>query len=156
VNKKIVLWFVIAALVVVGVLVLTMPAPAVQKNIGNDELLQLQSAGATVVDVRTQQEFESGHIPSSANVPLDQLPQASASWDKDAAVVVYCATGARSAEAASLLAGEGFRKVYNLEKGVAAWTGELAGGQADVALPTGAGAVKTGGRPLFIDFSSST
>jgi rhodanese-related sulfurtransferase len=156
VNKKVILWFVIAALVVVGVIVLAMPAPAVQKNIGNDELLQLQGAGATVVDVRTQQEFESGHIPSSANVPLDKLPQASASWDKNAAIVVYCATGARSAEAASILAGEGFRKVYNLEKGVVAWTGELAGGSADVSIPGGAGTVKTNGKPLFIEFSTST
>lgn len=156
-STKTVLWFVIAVLVIAGGVALTaVPAPAVNKNIGNGELTQLQSAGATVVDVRTAAEYQAGHIRAALNVPLETLGQVSAAWSKDQPVVVYCATGARSAQAAAILAGAGFRKVYNLEKGIAAWTGATEGGQGTVSVPAGKGAVKTNGKPLFIDFSSST
>jgi phage shock protein E len=156
-STKTVLWFVIAVLVIAaGAALVAMPAPAVNKTIGNAELTQLQSGGATVVDVRTAAEYQSGHIPGSLNVPLDTLQQVSTAWSKDQPVVVYCATGARSAQAASYLAGAGFRKVYNLDKGIAAWTGATEGGQSSGPLPTGAGVVQTNGKPVFIDFSGST
>ena len=155
-NKKVALGFVVPLMAIAAVLALTMPAPAVNKNISNEELLQLQNGGALVVDVRTQSEFASGHIPSAENVPLDQLQATAASWGKDQPVVVYCATGARSANAAAYLVGQGFRKVYNLEKGIAAWNGQVVGGQGTSSVPSGPGAVKTSGKPLFIDFSSST
>ena len=156
-NKKIILWFVVAALVIAGgVALTTTPAAAVNKNIGNDELSQLQSAGAAVIDVRTLAEYQSGHVPGALNVPLDTLQEVSAAWNKDQPVVVYCATGARSAEAASLLAQAGFRKIYNLEKGIAGWTGQTEGGAGSGTLPEGAGVVKTSGKPVFIDFSGST
>ena len=156
-NKKIVLWFVIAVLVVAaGVALTAVPAPATNKNIGNDELTQLQRAGATVIDVRTPAEYQSGHISAALSVPLDTLAQVSSAWNKDQPVVVYCATGARSAQAASLLVGAGFRKVYNLEKGIAAWTGPTEGGAGSGVLPSGAGVVKTNGKPVFVDFSGST
>lgn len=155
-NKKIGVGLVVILMVIATVLVLTMPAPAVNKNIANDELTQLQAGGALVVDVRTPSEFASGHIPSAVNVPLDQLQTAAASWGKDQPIVVYCATGARSANAAAYLAGQGFRKVYNLEKGIVTWNGQVVGGQSASSVPSGPGAVKTSGKPLFIDFSSST
>jgi rhodanese-related sulfurtransferase len=157
VNKKIALMIGVGALAVAGVIALTMmAAPATNKNVGNDELARLQSAGATIVDVRTVQEFDTAHIPSALNVPLEQVKQAAASWNKDLPVVVYCATGARSAEAASILAAAGFRKVYNLEKGIVAWTGDVASGQNAAGASAAGGAVKTGGKPLFIEFSTST
>lgn len=155
-NKKIILWFVIAVAVVVGVIALTTAPAAVNKNIGNDELTQLQAAGATLVDVRTPQEFETGRIPLALNVPLEQLAATSANWNKDKPVIVYCATGGRSAEAAAQLAAAGFRAVYNLEKGIAAWTGNIENGPAPAELPSGPGVVATSGKPLFIDFSGST
>lgn len=157
-KKKTILWLVLGALAIALVAMVTMtPAAGVNKQIGSDELAQLQSAGATVVDVRTPAEFESGHIPSAVNVPVEQIQADSAGWNKDQPVVVYCATGARSAEAASYLAGAGFRKVYDLKDGVIAWTGKLdTGGATAAQAPVGAGAVATGGKPLFIEFSTST
>lgn len=155
-NKKLTVGFVVVLVVIAAVLALTSPAPAVNKNITSDELVSLQNGGALVVDVRTPAEFASGHIAAAVNVPLEQLQTAAASWGKDQPIVVYCATGARSANAAAYLAGQGFRKVYNLEKGIATWTGQLVGGQSASSVPTGPGAVKTSGKPLFIDFSSST
>lgn len=156
-NTKAVLWFiVIVVLVAAGVALTAIPAPAVNAKIGPAELTQLQGAGAAVIDVRTAAEYRTGHIPGSLNVPLDTLQQVSAAWNKDQPVVVYCATGARSAQAAAYLVGAGFRKVYDLTGGIAAWTGAIEGGQATGSVPSGPGAVKTNGKPLFIDFSGST
>jgi len=155
-KNKLIIWLSVAVIAVIAFVALAVPSPAVQKDVGSDELLKLQATGASIVDVRTPPEFESGHIASSVNVPIDQLEQVSATWDKQKAVVVYCATGARSADAAAFLASHGFREVYNLTGGAAAWTGELVGGAAAAAAPSGAGSVKTNGKRLFIEFSTST
>ena len=157
-NKKVVLWLAMAAVAVVVAVALAMSAQSqtVRKDIAGTELLQLQASGAAVVDVRTPSEFEAGHIASAINVPVDQLSMSAPAWDKSQPVVVYCATGARSAEAATYLAGAGFKKVYDLTGGLVAWTGDLVSGTAATAAPAGAGAVKTDGKPIFIEFATST
>ncbi|HEY1087383.1 MAG TPA: rhodanese-like domain-containing protein [Archangium sp.] len=71
------------------------------------------SAGATLLDVRTVDEFKELHIDGARNVPLAELEGALASIPKDKPVVVYCAVGGRSAKAATLLAGKGY-DVVNL------------------------------------------
>ncbi len=154
-NKKLIAWIVGAGLLIAVFLAIATPAKALKKNIDSSELTSLQQGGAWVVDVRTASEFAAGHIPGAVNVPLDQLGQASTTWNKQQAIVVYCATGARSANAMAYLSGQGFTKLYNLEKGIVAWTGQLtSGGQASV--PAGPTTVKTNGKPVFIDFASST
>jgi rhodanese-related sulfurtransferase len=157
-NKRLILWLAAAviAVIVVGTLAMSAQTQTVRKDIGGAELLQLQGSGASIVDVRTPPEFEAGHIASAINVPLDQLQMFSPAWDKKKPVVVYCATGARSVEAATYLAGAGFKKVYDLTGGLVAWTGELVSGKAAAAAPAGAGAVKTDGKPIFIEFATST
>jgi phage shock protein E len=71
------------------------------------------AAGATLLDVRTVDEFKELHIDGARNVPLADLEGALASIPKDKPVVVYCAVGGRSAKAATLLAGKGY-DVVNL------------------------------------------
>lgn len=154
-KKTLVLALVFGVLAVVAVLALTMPAPAVNKAIGNDELTQLKADGALIVDVRTPEEFAGGHIPDAVNVPMDQLQETAAGWDKSRPLVVYCATGARSEGAAAYLAGQGFEEVYDLTKGIVAWDGEVASGQGSGGVGASAGPIETNGKPLFIDFSSS-
>jgi phage shock protein E len=112
-NNKLILWVVAGAVVAGALFALITPAPAVKKSITSPELTQLQASGAWVVDVRTNSEYIDGHIPNSLNVPVDQLSQTAGGWDKSQPVIVYCATGARSAEAAAYLAGQGFKKVYD-------------------------------------------
>ena len=153
-QKKLLIAILLAAVAAIVVLAVAMPAPALRENIGNERLTALQSAGALLVDVRTNQEFASGHIASAINAPLDQLQEIAGAWNKSQPVIVYCATGARSAQAADVLAGAGFKKVYNLTAGVVAWNGPLVSGQAVASAPTGP--VKTSGKPLFIEFSTST
>ena len=155
-NRKILIGVVVGALVVLAALAVTMPAAAVRKDIGNDELVQLQQSGALLVDVRTTSEFATGHIGSAINIPVDQIAAASATWSKTRPVIVYCATGARSSQAADILASEGFAKVYNLKAGIVAWNGAVVTGQSQAAAPSGPSAVQTSGKPTFIEFATST
>lgn len=75
----------------------------------------LVKAGAKLVDVRSPGEFSSGHIPGAVNVPLPDLgKKADKLGPKDKPVVVYCASGARSAMARSQLKSAGFTQVFNL------------------------------------------
>lgn len=153
-QKKFLIWAILAVAAVAVVIGLTLPPASVNAKIGNDELTKLKGEGALIVDVRTPGEYASGHIPDAINVPVDTIQEVSAGWDKKKAVVVYCATGARSANAAAYLAAQGFKKVYDLEKGIAFWTGETSTAQSDGS--TGAITIETNGKPLFIDFSGST
>lgn len=85
--------------------------------------------GALVVDVRTAAEFGGGHVPGALNVPVHDLEarpdQLDAMLDGGArAVVVYCASGMRSARAKALLQAHGLERVVNLG-GVGEWSGPL-------------------------------
>ncbi|MBM4781845.1 MAG: rhodanese-like domain-containing protein [Archangiaceae bacterium] len=71
--------------------------------------------GAKLVDVRSPGEFSSGHLPGAINVPLQELgAQVKKLGEKDKPVVLYCASGTRSAMACSTLKGLGFTQVFNL------------------------------------------
>jgi len=157
-DKRVLIWLIAAIVVAALLLAVTTPAASVRARVDSAELIRLQGSGVMVVDVRTPSEYASGHIPGALNVPVDQLPQTSATWSKDRAVAVYCATGARSANAASYLAGQGFTKVYDLASGMGSWTGsvEAGSGQGSGSLAAAAGQVKTNGKPVFIDFASSS
>ena len=72
------------------------------------------AGGATILDVRTGGEFASGAYPHARNIPLDALgSQLGKLGKKDGSIVVYCASGARSAQAARLLKSAGFSDVTN-------------------------------------------
>lgn len=66
--------------------------------------------GARLLDVRTPEEFASGHIPGAKNIPLQVLPtQLKQVGKKGDRVVVYCRSGGRSASARGLLETAGFQ-----------------------------------------------
>ena len=77
-----------------------------------DQSRELKSG---LVDVRSAAEFASGHLAGAINVPVGDL---NAHLDplgaKDKPIVVYCASGTRSAMARSALKGKGFAQVFNL------------------------------------------
>ena len=70
-------------------------------------------AGARIIDVRTPGEFSGSSYPRAKNIPLDVLPSRMADLPKDKPIVLYCASGARSARAARLLRQAGFTDVIN-------------------------------------------
>ena len=103
------IYLVVIVLVFVGFWWLKRP------NVTGEEARKLVGDGARLVDVRSAGEFASGHIDGAVNIPVDQLgSQLGALGSKDAPIVVYCASGTRSAMAARTLKGKGFAGVRNL------------------------------------------
>lgn len=83
------------------------------------------SPGAILLDVRTPGEYKGGHIPGSKNVPLQRIEKVSTvARNKDAEVYVYCQSGARSRQAASILKHMGYNNVNNIG-GIATYSGRV-------------------------------
>ena len=83
------------------------------------------AVGAVLLDVRSPQEYREGHIPSSQNVPLQQLDKVEeVTENKDTVLYVYCRSGARSRQAVSLLKHMGYTNVHNIG-GIAAYSGKV-------------------------------
>ncbi|MCZ7401630.1 MAG: rhodanese-like domain-containing protein [Candidatus Methanoperedens sp.] len=74
-----------------------------------------------VLDVREKDEYAQGHIPGAVNIYVGELEKRVAEVPSDSSVVCACSTGKRSSLAASILARDGFKKVYNLIGGMTAW-----------------------------------
>ena len=78
-----------------------------------------------LLDVRTPQEYREGHIPGSKNIPLQTIDKVDAVVEnKDTALYVYCYSGARSRQAASMLQHMGYTNVNNIG-GIAAYRGKV-------------------------------
>jgi hydroxyacylglutathione hydrolase len=75
----------------------------------------------TVVDVRSANEWGSGHIPGAVHIPLGYLADRTRELPTDRPIVVQCQSGGRSSIAASVLARMGFANVTNLSGGITAW-----------------------------------
>lgn len=68
-----------------------------------------------VVDVRSKLEFWMGHLDGATNVPVDRLPDglADLSLSLNSRILVYCASGMRSAQAAGILRGAGYTDIVD-------------------------------------------
>jgi rhodanese-related sulfurtransferase len=103
------------------------------REIDRAALLQLQSAGAPIVDVREPAEFQAGHIPGAVNIPrgvlefeIDGHPAVNCKTDpalahRELPIVVYCRSGGRSALAAAALKALGFVEPLSLAGGYVGW-----------------------------------
>ncbi len=74
-----------------------------------------------VLDVRTPQEWDGGHVPGASYVFLPELGRKLARLDKRKPLAVYCDSGYRASLAGSLLQAEGFTKVHNVPGSWKAW-----------------------------------
>lgn len=72
--------------------------------------------GALLVDVRTAEEFRSGHVPGAVNIPLDALSDSLPARvaDKRQVVLLHCLSGTRSGIARRQLKTLGYENVFNL------------------------------------------
>lgn len=78
------------------------------------DFAELVRKGAVIVDVRTANEYKSGHIKGSVNIPLNNLEgHVRKLKEKGKPVITCCASGMRSASAKALLASGGIEEVYN-------------------------------------------
>jgi rhodanese-related sulfurtransferase len=90
--------------------------------------LKEQTPDAVILDVRTEEEFESGYIEGAQLIDIRQPKEfmdSIQSLDKTKSYFVYCRSGARSGQACQLLGQLGIESAYNLEGGILAWTGDL-------------------------------
>jgi rhodanese-related sulfurtransferase len=81
-----------------------------------------------VLDVRTTQEFNEGHLPNAIHIDvMDSVAfvQQSGKLKKGKTYLVYCKSGRRSAKAAAIMEQQGFRYIWNMEAGITAWKGTI-------------------------------
>ena len=96
-----------------------------QPDINKGILEYRNTDGAVLLDVRTPQEYQEGHIPESKNVPLQTIDKIRFVADnKDTALFVYCYSGGRSRQAVSMLQQMGYTNVHNIG-GITAYSGKV-------------------------------
>ena len=86
----------------------------------------LNDSNYQFIDVRTDSEYDSGHIQNSIHSPLHEIQDRISEIDslKNKNIIAYCRSGARSSKATKILVEAGF-DVLNLSGGVLSWKGDL-------------------------------
>lgn len=93
------------------------------------QLLQISPEKTYLIDVRTIEEFESGHVPDSINIPVDQINDiVNIIPDLDSTLLIYCRSGRRTVTAAKALIGLGYKVIFDLG-GISNFEGELEKGK---------------------------
>jgi rhodanese-related sulfurtransferase len=113
-----------AVLAAIGVLVFELRA-RVQAfaALSSMQAVRMMNQGALVIDLRSKDLYNAGHIVDARNVPVAELESQSEQLKKwrDRNVITYCDTGVNGASAARSLVKLGFTKVFNLQGGLNAW-----------------------------------
>jgi rhodanese-related sulfurtransferase len=102
----------------------TLTAQTINKKVSKTEFAELiKKNGAQLIDVRTPREFSNGFIEGAKNIDYngDSFEKQMKKLDKTKPLLVYCAAGGRSENAAELLQEWGFKEVYDLEGGYNGW-----------------------------------
>lgn len=81
----------------------------------------LQAGRAVLIDVREPGEHAREHIPGARLVPLSAFDRAALGEDGETIAVFHCASGNRTRMNAERLLATGFKKIYHLKGGIAAW-----------------------------------
>ena len=90
------------------------------------EALDMMSGDVIILDVRTQEEFESGYIRNAILIPDYEIKEKAESilTDKNQTILIYCRSGRRSAAASRELIAMGYTSVFDFG-GILDWTGEI-------------------------------
>jgi len=91
------------------------------KRLDAAEYLKMRSLEHVLIDVRSPGEWASGHAPRALHIPLGEITNRVREIPENKPVVVLCASGNRSAMAATALAKKGFSPVFNFSGGMGAW-----------------------------------
>ena len=96
------------------------------QTISSEKALEImEGSKVQVIDVRSPEEFATGHIPNATLIPLEKLEEMQSELDKNNKYILVCRSGNRSATASTLLKEKGFKEIYNLSNGMNGWTGEV-------------------------------
>lgn len=82
-------------------------------NTNNIELQNAVNNGAFLIDVRTPQEFASGNLKGSLNIPLDKIQSQLQAFKNKTNIIVFCRSGNRSSQAKKILNQNNFTNVIN-------------------------------------------
>lgn len=74
-----------------------------------------------ILDVRTQEEYDSDHIEGAILIPVDELENRLDELSKNDELLVYCRTGNRSTNAVNILQANGFTKIFHMNDGITGW-----------------------------------
>ena len=74
-----------------------------------------------IVDVRTKEEYNSGHLEGALLLPVQELEERLGELPMDKPIIVYCRSGNRSRTAAEILVNNGFKQIYDMG-GISDWT----------------------------------
>ncbi|MEW9050067.1 MAG: rhodanese-like domain-containing protein [Neobacillus sp.] len=96
------------------------------RNVSTEEAKQqIDDDEVVVLDVRTAEEFQQGHIPNAILLPLDELETRLDELDKEETYLVVCRSGNRSAQASEILTSNSFTNIYNMTGGMNNWSYEI-------------------------------
>lgn len=85
-----------------------------------EQIEELEKQGTIIIDVRSPQEFEEGHLKNAICIPDYEIMQKIEEVvpDKEQTIIVYCSSGYRSKKIQKKLENRGYTKVYNLYNGI--------------------------------------
>lgn len=83
--------------------------------------------GVTIIDVRTPEEYQNGHIENAQNINVQSgdFKAKMENFDREKPIYIYCRSGSRSANAGRILEKMGFKEIYDLKGGILSWKGKL-------------------------------
>jgi len=115
--------YIILILIVVWMVWKRIIAPKLSgvKTISATDYMQMRRDPHTLVDVRQPGEWAAGHPATAIHIPLGEIASRMHEITQDTPVIVICASGNRSAMAATKLARGGLSQVYNFSGGMGAW-----------------------------------
>jgi rhodanese-related sulfurtransferase len=74
-----------------------------------------------IVDVRTREEYDSGHIEGAILIPVSELEGRINELSKEEELLIYCRTGNRSSNSVNILKANGYTKIFHMNDGIIAW-----------------------------------
>ncbi len=91
--------------------------------ISDTQFIEIQDTNYIIVDVRTAEEFESGHIQDAIHFDFysESFQKEILSLDKSSSIILYCRTQNRSAKTADFLKENGYKEIAVLEGGITSW-----------------------------------
>ena len=91
--------------------------------ISDNQFLEMQDTDYTLIDVRTTEEYESGHIQNALNFDFysESFQKDILTLEKNSQIILYCRTQNRSTKTADFLKGNGYREIKVIEGGITSW-----------------------------------
>jgi rhodanese-related sulfurtransferase len=91
------------------------------------EVKQKMDNGDDIVllDVRSDKEFQSGHLKNAVHIPISELMTRHKELDPAKETIIYCHSGFRSRSGGNILVSKGFTKIRNMAAGISGWKYEV-------------------------------